>query len=669
MLKIDQFGGIDDHWVAPLGSASVAVNLRWDPVGAWMRSGGAVSAGTFTTLSNVQSIGYFAQHEGARQWVPFEAYDSGESSVVLAVVDRGSYTVLETGRELTYGGQMRTQYIAAGNWMYVFNGRDAPVRWDGTELVPVGFDRVPVGLEAEFLDERDLWSDEWDSTTVYTETNGRLQRGLGGTVESGAADIQWAYVYAFQWLNDQGWSSPMSARTVVRGRNTDAGKTAAIIRMPDGPPHARGFRLLRSSNVSDITLTNLEHVRLYRHSEYHHAFACRFIDNLPDAELGAQVSDVELLPTPNGRMAAVWKHHLFVVVDDILHFSSPLRLEEFPIANRIRVGSRNAGEITGLFATRNALIVFKRRGIYMVRGEPGSLSVQTLTESAGCTSPNAIVEVPRLGVMFLDEDGPKVLAGSPDEGGPIAQVLEVGAGIQRLWRRRVTRGALLGATAVVNTREREVWFQVAVDGSQNPSFGLVYHYDRSAWTTREGFPAACLAVTQDHRSLVFFGSNDDDHRGVFAYSTGVLDMDGDALSSEWVSTWMTPGDRHASFQPNRVNLYVLGHGRDLTVNHKANHRVAYDLSTPETQGAYDTDVGGGTGSGFIWGEAKWDSTAVWGDLAPVPVPVDVQVGDGACRELVVKLGGDRLGLIGMNVEIASVDPKNRAPNERSGGRR
>lgn len=646
-LTLTPFGGMNDQWVAPLGAADFVRNLRVDDAGLWTRSGGLVRLAETAGCGKVTSLGWFSQHDGARQWLVYEATGASSSTYDWTAWNGATLLTLQASRSAVGAVDMPTQYLTAGNWLYAVNGRDAPLRWDGHEVVRVGFDVGPRAPVLEVIDAVDLWPA--DVNNYASGQNSAHQRGVGPYVTTGSSP--WKYVYAFAWLNDLGMQSPLSGRSAITGTNDTDGKLFVRVSLPGAPPQARGWVLYRSENIVDITLVDEQNVHLYAHSAGEFAFQAALLDGTPDNELGSRLDPTPLLGIPpRARLAAVFRNQMYLASSDRLYRSLPLRLEEFPEDHVMRVGNRDSGEITALYATRNALLVFKRRAIYMVREGGDGVVLQTLTETSGCASPSGVVEVPGLGVMFLDEDGPKLLAGSPDEAGELA-VVQPMPGVRRLWRRRVNTSALVAAVSVLNWADREAWFQVPADGSDQPSLGFVYHVTTGAWSVREGYPAASMVATRDHRNLVMVGSyGTGDQSGVWVYSQASSTAAGTALSPLWRSAWISLNDPTLTYIPRSLQGYVLANARALTLQHRSNRSPVNQLSTAMSATAKDTE----TTSPGVWGTALWSTTETWADLGPVPVRWDVQLGAGKVREAQFEIAGDRPALLAVRLDIGEL---------------
>jgi hypothetical protein len=159
----------------------------------------------------------------------------------------------------------------------------------------------------------------------------------------------------------------------------------------------------------------------------------------------------------------------------------------------------------------------------------------------GNSAPNALVELPGLGLFFLSDEGPYLLEGALENTGTPTQVIFLGREIRETWEERVNAGQLMSAQAVLNHRDRELWVQVPADGDWRPCLGLVYHYERGTWSFRDGYPINAIVETGDHRRLLVFGSWDigTPFKGLYVISPGfsTLGEGGTPVTARYVSGW------------------------------------------------------------------------------------------------------------------------------------
>ncbi len=637
---------MSDRWLASPEEPARLEHVYQDAEGTWRTSGGFVQAASeiFDSINAVHSMHWFAQHQGGRQYTVLE-HDAGDGTLTLAYVNYSSPTVeaIQTGRQMVYGPTPGTTYFDHAGWVYVLNGYDRPVRWNGERLVDVGFGRRPAPplVSISGYDQADA-----NYGTAPDEFNNAYQRGVGAQQDaSDARANRYVYGYATTEINDLGHESPLSEIVWVRGRNTDSasatrGVGSINVELARSAKNVMGKRIWRTVNVYDGGAVTGAPVYLV--AEFGTGGRIHYVDDSPDHELILQYDPTNTGVWPaRAKYATLFKHTLFV--DDgsgNLRYSAPGFIEQMPASNYLVLGDSKAGPVMGLKATKNALVAFKRRGIYLVRGDPSSgFQVETLTEDIGLAAPRSIVEVPRLGVIFLAEDGPYLLVGALEDTGTPTTVQFIGGQVAKFWRREVNRKALEAVRATRYAKDREVWFSMPVDGDDRPSTGLIFHYQTGGWSLRPGFPFSALAEARDHRGLLFGGSWDTSataKRGVHVYTRGATTLGGDGYTSEIRSPWLRTGERS---RPERLEIRSLNIGRSVTV------QTRIDRAEESWTSASDSSWSGKDyeRSRDTWGSGVWD-TATWAPT--VPVELNVPVYENAALEFQWRITSKKLAVAG-----------------------
>lgn len=655
ILRFENLGGMDEGYRTDPTSAHKIVNMRLDPLGAWREAGGFIAARDgLDALGAVHSIHWFSQHNGNRQWLLLE-HENG-LDLDLRYIDFGAAVgdasvVISSGRKRVDGPWQGTTYFNDANWVYILNGYDQPIRWDGRELVPVGFSvppPAPTVSEAGF----DLAAADFNGLGGLAVLVNAFQRGIGEA--DVIADQPWVYGWAVTWINDRGMESPPSETIFLTGENPkvvivdpaidpDAnanGLRSAFLQISEAPDNVRGIRLYRTANIFGITTVGQQGAALYFHSEYGSGGEIFVIDDVPDRELGLQLSpnNSGLFPR-SARYAAKFKGTLFVdggsESPDQIRFSSPGLIEQMPSLNYLIVGSSKAGPITGLYATRNALVVFRRGGIYFVKGDPiNGFFSETFTEDTGLAAPRSLAEAPGQGLLFLSDEGPYVLIGALENTGTPTNLVYLGKPIRETWDRRVNGLSLMAARASVYHRDREIWIEVPADGDDRPKLGLVYHYEQGVWSLRENYPIACMVEARDHRGHLFFGSREAARQNIWVYTPGAGQLDVDIIA-EYQTAWMSfPSRSHIQvFQP-----FLVGYGRAITVEWRADWGTPFN-PTDDTQ----LLSGNAEKPREVWDTALWDADAIWEDYTPARLRYHF---DGSnVFELNVSIRSERLRIV------------------------
>lgn len=489
--------GIDESQTPEPGTAELIYNLTVDSHGVWTnrRDHGAWAGATATPPDKNVSCFWWQQRAG-RQWILFEQTTEATNGCTLYYWtgnNGGGKVAIQSGRKNNRAPNAGTQYLPINDWLYLLNGYDKPVRWNGKDMADtgrveqVGFPQLPPAPRVTMTTGKDV-------ETNLSGTN----RGLG------PATGDFSYGWAITYMNRTACESPPSPISIVSGTNA-AQRYYASIQIEDPPAHVCAIRVYRTVNLANVSATAGERYGLYFRTELAPMRQC-ITDGDGDLALGFELDTSALGVMPAGvKLQAHFGGHWWVTgssaYPERIWYSAPSFVEQFPLGNTFDVGSPSGGGVTAMVAARGALIVFKRRGIYAVqRNQQGDFVMRTLTEDVGCTSPNAIVDVPGRGTLFLSERGPHLITGSFEDGS--ASVEYIGAQIEQTWKRRVNTANLVEAGAFLWEDEGEVLIGLpGAGGPQLHGVDLVYHYHFGWWSKRltalSGITRGC--AIRDHR--------------------------------------------------------------------------------------------------------------------------------------------------------------------------
>lgn len=684
-ITLGAAAGLDQRWRAGENSAKQCKNLTWDPRGGWRTAGGyrrilrgqpnqaGVYIDPFTNIGKIWSLHKFSQGNGARSFLLFEA-DGGSSNPTTATLymlnpstrTNTPYTVLRdrgnnalTGRTVVTTPWQRTQSCTWKDRIYLINGIDMPVVFDGYQADRAGFDMYPGAPNAQEITST--------TATYYASStgNGRIPGlGIGPVPPDETTSYDWVGRFRVTFINSRGEESPPSpASEMVRMRTGSSaitsGRNFVWLNIPVGGDNVVARRIYRTQNTVDSAGNAVSG----RADQYF--FQQTIEDNvtkgfevfLDDDELGSQLDPYAFGLWPAGaKYLASFKETMFLagMNESEVVYSAPGSPEVFPLLNRLDVGDAHLGPITGLYATRNAVIVTKARAVYLIKGDPlNGFYVQTLSQDVGSLSPRAIVEIPNVGLAMVAQDGIYVLQGTLENEGTQTKVVHLSTPLYEATRSWNT-AALLNAVAVPNYADKEVLFFIPTLGETDPTMAWVYHYEIGQWSTREDIPVSCALNTNDHRNYVFFGSHDSaTHPGIHVYSRGWDDLDGDDLVPVYETCDIDFNRIFRDVSPLTVFVYGIGYGdNDLTLDYSTARRTGYvraaagssELSTdqqyPEAQNRMP--VYGATAGDFrspdrtnevaIWG------TSVWSQWRPIVLRYDISTTHvNPCHELAVRL--------------------------------
>ena len=686
-LKVHPLRGMDQRWRAQPTSADEIQDMTWVEQDGWTdgpgyrtivadyySSGSAQEQQSSATLTNVfdseskiTSLHWFSQHTGAIQWLIWEtsagqlkAFNGSKapSGVFNYLRDRDGNQFNGTDRTRTYNStpSVKTQSFTYGGRLYLLNGKDEAVVFDGRKADPCGFGNMAGQASPDVLDKT-------EGSDPILVTDNRI--GIGSKED----DLTQGYRYKITFVNERGQESEASFRSEsITFTNTSTSTVVAAVRIPLGPSNCVARRIYRTLNLyisgelvtgygSDTRTSADEY---YFHSEVQDNITEVITDVIPDALLGSVLDETQLGSWPfNATLGAVFKNTVFLsgMMTNEVRFSRPLHPEVFPSGNLFQIGDSVQGPITAMYPTKNALVVFKQLGIYLIKGDPANgFYAQTLTLDAGCAAPDSIKELPGLGLAFLSESGLFLLEGALTNTGNPTSVVKLSSYLPVLFD-RINKSAIVNASAAVDRKNGEYILSLPTVSNPDPMIILKYHYNIGEWSVSENWPIGCMVTTGDHRGYVIFGSHDDTALpGLFVLSKGWPNKGGVYnVEPSYTSTHMDFGHVYSSVHPLRFLVYTVGYGNnDIKCNFKINRQLdsiyASDKSHDQRYSLDSLPLYGETKfGGFIDGEA-----ARFAEHRPVVVRFDVSASHkGPVHELQVTYSAEkrRIALLSYEVDL------------------
>ena len=845
-LQVFSLRGMDERWIVDGQDALYIQDMTWTSNDSWKTSGGfgqlfepkpfqvppttgrqtpgtntpddpdsaaPVDATTRTPrYGEINSIHWFAQHNGARQWLIYEEQnsflnpDTGKlepnGTVSLKVFDgtlgkrftndavpadaeiKPSRTLVQYENPNSFPAiselnirtesklAPRTQSQSYGGRIYLVNGYDEPVVFDGEFCERAGFSQTPpapttqasgfensttfpfcigiwdndlsIGTKADGYSlsrNPDLYGDEdlkpdpirkfhkdkvkkgffglhkdipyWgvgSTSDAKIGAGGYRFRGDGTTYHNNVFFCQvWmrmsfyareqlntrrcGFQYKVTYVNERGQESEASeASNIAYVDNGTGGKEKAShgkglinVSVPIGPKECVARRVYRTRNVYDSKgdlFSKGDQRSFYFLKEIPDNMTTHFVDGHPDTSLGEllETRDLGNFP-PRTKYLAVFKNTMFAAGADLneLFYSAPLFPEVFPKDHVLVIGDDDGGPITGMRATKNALVVFKSRGVYLVKGNPvNGFSAETLNKDIGCIAPDSISEIPGLGLVFLSERSVYLLEGALENTGTITGVVNIGAEIPNQLE-RINTSAAIRASAAVYQRDKEYWLSIPTFGSSKNNMCLIYHYEVGSWSVRKDFPIDCMVVSKDHRGYLFMGSNDSENdfrSGILVYSRGFDSKgvktlsrlpDGTPDKTESVpinSIYETVSNDYASvfanFRPAHIMAYAVGYGDNgLNVNTRVNRSIDQVRTTIQTSEQQDPNETYPVYGSAVFGVDRWTA------YRPTVIRYDVSTSHkGPVRELSISFAsnnGNKIEIIGYDLEAKVGEQRNIKP--------
>ena len=783
---------VDDSKSYTLFSETITESEMGTTAGSDAETALALGKGAVPKYPKITSIHWFAQHNGGRQWLLFEEQNGflnpdtdeiePDGTLSLKVFDGslvksfgkyptedeakpyktliqyarpgGDLSTLEVNKRVDTDLAIPTQSQSFGGRIYLVNGYDEPLVFDGEHCERAGFSDsppAPTAMSADYETSMTFCFCTGDGTDYGNEFGkGPLKDaatlvpkslafyglneaipyfGLGSysSAEIGAGDYyiplddvdpnsrgdqRWknfyelklnfymgpqdqarkvGYQYKVTYVNERGQESELSSAsslvTIMNGTgprtNSAHGKNSIAVNLPIGPKECVARKVYRTRNCYDASgnlTTRGRQSSFYFLDEISDNMTTIYVDAHPDTALGDLVDKRNFgnFP-PRTKFLAVFKNTMFAAGSDFneLHYSAPLFPEVFPKDNVISVGDDDGGPIMGMRATKNALVVFKSRGIYLIKGSPGGGFVaQTLNKDIGCISPNSIVEIPGIGLAFLSEKSVYMLEGALENTGSITGVVNIGAEIPNQLE-RLNHSAAIRACSAVYLRDKEYWLSVPIDGSKENNICFIYHYEVGSWSVRKKIPANCMVASKDHRGYLFMGSHNSYSKslaGVLVYTRGsdikgmltkgstiekVVDEDGSEsftfeetkvpISSVYETVSNDYSSLFQNFRPAHVMAYAIGYGNNgLNVNTRVNRSIDQVRTTTQTGAQQDPNE-----TYPVYGSAKFEEDR-WIAYRPTVLRYDVSTTHaGPVRELSISFASannNKIEIIGYDLE-------------------
>jgi hypothetical protein len=509
------------------------------------------------------------------------------------------------------------------------------------------------------------------------------------------------YQYKVSYVNERGQeSSPSEPSTVGilhNGSNSSKnrcfhGKGSVAVDLPLGPKECVARRIYRTRNLYDVSgnlFTTGDQQSYYFLAEVQDNMTKTFMDSHPDTSLGELLDTRDLGNFPSRtKFLSVFKNTMFCAGSELneIRYSAPLMPETFPEENIITIGDDDGGQIMGMRATKNALVVFKQRGIYLVKGDPSTgFASFTLNKDVGCSAPDTISEVPGLGLVFLSQNSVYLLEGALENTGSPTGLQEIGIEIAQTLE-LLNQSCSIRASGCVYQKDKEYWLSIPTNGSDKNNLCLIYHYEYGAWSIRRNFPIDCMVLTKDHRGYLMMGSNDvvnENRSGILVYSRGSKTKGAETLvrSTEWSPTpWgYIPSDVHTietksiyktvnvdyqsvftTFRPAHVFVYSVGFGdNELLLNTTVNRSMSQTRSFDQESDQQDPNERYPVYGDLVFGKDIWTA------YRPIVNRFDISTShEGPVRELSIQFAsqnGHKIEIIGYDLEAKVGEQRNIKP--------
>ena len=714
-LEVPRVGGIDELLPQKDDSATILENFTVDPAtGGWDNRIGyekyfpnATLYQPFTTEKRIHSLYVWSTHSGARTYTLFESENIASARCNLRftvgnVAGAGQIVDIDRFRRIPTLNEPVTDFEPFGRYLIIVNGHDKPLKWDGekgnNQIPALGWESVPGPVSPWTPDIDPLngalgglgkgqvqfygiaAAQPFSSATNLNSQNSGVPIGFQNTYGLGSKTVNAKnnYRWRVSFVSETGSESPLSASSELAkwqtsGAGTQLRQAVLLENLPTGPRGTVARRIYRTKNLGSGVSSDATS-NYYFVAEVKNNVETSYSDSTPDqflVTLAPSETESVLFPCPGARFAATFKNCLFLDGGQSdptrVYFSNPLNPDSFSASDYFDVGVRDGGDITGLFAYYNSLIVFRESSVELVRGDPSTgFNVVPFIQGIGCRAINSVTSVPGVGVMFLGNDGVYRIFGGLD-GGSEVQIEKMTPNLVKT-EKRFNSALLARASATYSPKGREWHCYMPVDGEEKPAFGLVYHVDKNTWSTRKDFPISVIA--SDQNGELIFGHNTGKPSGLpSTWETGLFVVSRKRARGYSVVT--VPGDpptqaTQASPPPNakyRSKWHDMGKAAQKKfVKYVYLHVMTKGDNTIPLTYYRDFDYTGITSSGEkmqradhpdqgVFGTAVWD-TAVWED--PFYTTIRYPIAQGAASTFAFEFETQNdIVLVGYSLEFGA----------------
>ena len=481
-------GGINQVLIPSMGDANIVNNCRYVSEGGWKANVGFESWWHIpSTLTATGTIGqrYFTDKvDAVYQWKrqgTNDIYTFVEQSgrLYYAIGNKGqgaTYTgnfyendlvTIDSNRYIPKLGDVGSQFVNLGQHLLIINGRDRAILFSGDQVYrDFGF-----VLQTPSCDPLDVDTDYQNNKVLAggaaVAFNKVSQYGLGDVSQN----EQYTYNFKMTMISDLGAESPLSAAQSVSWSipNEQNKRYGVALDLPIGQEGVVARRIYRTKDIA----TNGE--LYYFVTQINENSSRFFIDATPDRFLVDQApSFTASTPiTTDWKFGEVWDNRLWLAAGSRIIYSDRGIFEQFGALAYFDLGNQTGGDITQLVAFYNNLIVFRETAINIISFDTESYNISTITNTLGTVASKAVVVIPQLGVVFINEQGVWMLSGGLNGGASIS-MQKISKPIDKLLR-RVNRSMMHKAIAAYSYREKEVWLHLPTDDSTTPDFGYVLH--------------------------------------------------------------------------------------------------------------------------------------------------------------------------------------------------
>tara|TARA_R100000005_G_scaffold94506_1_gene72741 strand:+ start:1606 stop:3786 length:2181 start_codon:yes stop_codon:yes gene_type:complete len=480
--------GISQVLMPDIGDANTVNNCRYVSEGGWKANVGFESwwhaPASWTVTSAIVQKYFTDKVDAVYQWkrqgtndiytfieqsgrLYYAIGNKGQGATYTGTFYENDLVTIDSDRYIPKLGDVGSQFVNLGQHLLIINGRDRAILFSGDQVYrDFGFvlqtpSCDPLDVATEYQNNQVL---SGGAAVAYNKVS---QYGLGDVTEN----VQYTYNYKMTMISDLGAESPLSAAQSVSWSipNAQNKRYGVALDLPIGQDGVVARRIYRTKEIA----TNGE--LYYFVSQLDENSSRFYIDAMPDRFLVDQApSFIASTPiTTDWKFGEVWDNRLWLAAGSRIIYSDKGIFEQFGALAYFDLGNQTGGDITQLVAFYNNLIVFRETAINIISFDTDSYNISTITNTLGTVASKAVVVIPQLGVVFINEQGVWMLSGGLNGGASIS-MQKISKPIDKLLR-RVNRSMMHKAIAAYSYREKEVWMHLPTDDSTTPDFGFVLH--------------------------------------------------------------------------------------------------------------------------------------------------------------------------------------------------
>ena len=489
-------GGINQVLRPNIGDAQIVNNCRYVSEGGWKADVGFESwwhaPASWTVTSAIVTKYFTDKVDAVYQWkrqgtndiytfieqggrLYYAIGNKGQGSTYSGAFYENDLVTIDSDRYIPKLGDVGSQFVNLGQHLLIINGRDRAILFSGDQVYrDFGFvintpSADPLDVDADYQKNNVLAG----GAAVWFKE--KSQYGLGYIEKDNSGNVletQYTYNYKVTMVSDLGAESPLSGAQSVSWTLPSASpayRYGVVLDMPIGQEGVVSRRIYRTKEIG------LNGELYYFVAQINENSSRFYIDAMPDSFLVDQApSFTASAPiTTDWKFGEVWDNRLWLAAGSRIIYSDKGIFEQFGALAYFDLGNQTGGDITQLVAFYNNLIVFRESAINIISFDSDSYNISTITNTLGTVASKAVVVIPQLGVVFINEQGVWMLSGGLNGGASIS-MQKISKPIDKLLR-RVNRSMMHKAIAAYSYREREVWLHLPTDDSTTPDFGYVLH--------------------------------------------------------------------------------------------------------------------------------------------------------------------------------------------------